>query len=382
MEEISTTVAEFDSVELFPSTFDFGLTSSGIEDGIFTHTDGQPQGEETLDEILSKARENLVAVFPYSRMMTLLTGSGWNRWALPKSVIAYIQVLRRSSNNLPSHFISQLIVKSKYSHAYFPFWTKKEGQAIISHSGPTDDLQEGRDLFYLPTEILKYLLQFGNKYDPVGIAPIPRSRSTSHQLETPIPGVIVPVDPFASQSGSKRKADDYTKSETGEDEKRLESDTSDDDEEISEKRLAKQTKNSSIMLRPLGDYLFRGHKNPTIKVGCTYDILDQNKFFFICKVKEMSGNIARIHFPHWGKGYDIKDDVSKYYLAPYGTYSIRAGINVATNRYIKQTLRVELLFKICLITNFLTLSLDTLKHLKKDANQLKFCRRKTILSRN
>lgn len=245
---------------------------------------------------------------------------------------------------------------SKYSHAYFPFWTKKEGQVIVSYTGSTDDLQDGRDFFYLPSEILKYLLQFGNTYDPVGIAPLPRSGYICHQVEMPTPVAVSTLVPVVSQRGSKRKADTNSRYEAEDDDKLSstdspESDTS-DDEEISDKRLAKQTKNSSVMLRPFGDYLFRGHKNPTIKVGCKYDILDQNKFFFVCKVKELSRNIARIHFPHWGKGYDIKDDVHKYYLAPYGTYSIRAGINVATNRYVKRTAQLQLIPKTCFVTKF------------------------------
>lgn len=98
MEEISTAVAEFDSVELFPSAFDFGLTPSGIDDGVFTQGDGELQEEETLDAILTRAREDSVYVFPYSRMMTLLKCSGWNRWVFPKSVSSFIS-LHISSNH-------------------------------------------------------------------------------------------------------------------------------------------------------------------------------------------------------------------------------------------------------------------------------------------
>jgi hypothetical protein len=59
----------------------------------------------------------------------------------------------------------------KFVTAHFPYWSKKEGHSVISYSGSKSDFLEGRDYFYLHEDIIEYVLQFGNVYDPVGISP-------------------------------------------------------------------------------------------------------------------------------------------------------------------------------------------------------------------
>jgi len=225
------------------------------------------------------------------------------------------------------------------------------------------DFVEGRDYFYLPQDILQYLLKFGNNYDPVGISLKTKSQSKvirTKAIMTGSPPSPMSTPPSAAKStssacGSKRKLD-------AEDKLSDESSVSELEVAISDKRLAKQTKASTVMHRPHGDYLFRGHKNPDIRVNCKYDILDENKYFFICRIEEMSGHTATIHFPHWPRKFDIKVDVRNYYFAPFGDYSIPAGIDLATNRY---TLRLYFILEYNLRPVCISNPSDTMKDRRK-----------------
>jgi hypothetical protein len=92
----SLEIENFDSVDLFPSSVDFGVPIADHED--------------SLDEILASARENETLHFPFEKMMKSLKCSGWNKWPVTKSVrlyfshsfvysSSYVQYLRVSSHN-------------------------------------------------------------------------------------------------------------------------------------------------------------------------------------------------------------------------------------------------------------------------------------------
>ena len=98
---------------------------------------------------------------------------------------------------------------------------------------------------------------------------------------------------------------------------------------------------SSLLHRPQGDYLeaLRVLKNPVLQLNEKYDALDLAMMFFVVEVKALSETSATLHFPHWSSKFDEEVDPAAIYLAPFGTYTIPAGLNMSSNRYTSSSTR-------------------------------------------